>query len=655
MTVFFFYFQPKPKVIKATGWTYKMDLDVNWQCPLCTFVNSKALGSCEVCHSKKPKSPSGAPQLFKGLPNGTAKGHEARKGTDNSSSRTVVGKESKDTNMTTNGHGVKKSSSNEDVKGSLKTHVVDMKNSVKRSLSLNTTTSDQNKKKLLPKVRPKIVEEKRKVGVTIDKSNLGQERRAGNATDKVVTKSNTHEEVSKPSIERGKADRTENVSKWLCPNATCKHENENYLDSCIVCHTEQNAGQSPGEGGDNNEANKWPCRRCTYQNAALSKNCDICETPRVSSIPTPESIPINLDYSQFPPSTSPTSPTKTTNGAQKSADAVNGNEWTCPECTFSCNPPFSKVCDGCGKGKKPESMHNNAVLPKIQGTVDAKPKIPPRVGKRPVDPKKPVIPRRVPLPKSPQKKGPPPQIPKQPSSDKVRSWKCVFCTYVNPYNILVCKMCNVNKQEAVDSDTSYWTCVTCTLVNKKDVTACTACGTVKEEGNQGKDSPKPKVERTASNSSDTKKEQKQSTSDEDKKLVKISSDCTKVSFQPQGVDEDSAEETKPPKAAKTPVAESSKTSGNKGPTSPTEMSIKSSAQCHVCTYLNAVNAKECKMCGSNFDQTDNERFISPGTLLPMQSLKRQQSMLTDDLRQMEDEEALELWQHITLFCKQVNN
>ncbi|XP_069129465.1 calpain-15-like [Argopecten irradians] len=65
--------------------------------------------------------------------------------------------------------------------------------------------------------------------------------------------------------------------------------------------------------------------------------------------------------------------------------------------------------------------------------------------------------------------------------------------------------------------------------------------------------------------------------------------------------------------------------------------------CSECTYKNSLNKSNCKVCGT----LHNKKKASPSM-----SLQRQQSTLMDDIRKTEESDAMELWQHITFFCRQ---
>jgi len=56
---------------------------------------------------------------------------------------------------------------------------------------------------------------------------------------------------------------------------------------------------------------------------------------------------------------------------------------------------------------------------------------------------------------------------------------------------------------------------------------------------------------------------------------------------------------------------------------------------------------QCMMCGTM------KISEGPGPLPSVGALSKQHSTLMEDIRKVEENESLELWQHITLFCKQV--
>jgi hypothetical protein len=70
-------------------------------------------------------------------------------------------------------------------------------------------------------------------------------------------------------------------------------------------------------------------------------------------------------------------------------------------------------------------------------------------------------------------------------------------------------------------------------------------------------------------------------------------------------------------------------------------------KCSACTFNNHANLVQCMMCGTM------KISEGPGPLPSVGAISKQHSTLMEDIRKVEENESLELWQHITLFCKQV--
>lgn len=78
-------------------------------------------------------------------------------------------------------------------------------------------------------------------------------------------------------------------------------------------------------------------------------------------------------------------------------------------------------------------------------------------------------------------------------------------------------------------------------------------------------------------------------------------------------------------------------------------------QCKLCTYENKSTNKTCEMCQSSKTLSeasgDRPRLVEAGnSTLTMQ---RQESVVMENLRQLEEREALEKWERIVRYCKEV--
>lgn len=327
---------------------------------------------------------------------------------------------------------------------------------------------------------------------------------------------------------------------------------------------------------------EWSCAKCTFKNKIHETKCRMCESPKVPNIPSADSIPDTIDYSKYPPSQSPTSPTRLPLSKREmpdgQADPAEGAEWTCGHCTFSCNPKWSDKCSSCGKSIKPSSAQkqkksDNVTKPgkpvnRMQGV--AKGKI--------------VNHKTLPVPIGEAQK-----VTKE-RNEESSSWTCSHCTYDNTTGKSICSMCNLTRSKL------EWVCSKCTLVNVGTDT-CTACFNKKSE------------------------------------VTPIGTDNNKTSKDITAI---STSETSP----KSPEPlNRSKTSLREG-------------QCAICTHQNKPSISVCARCHSDLSTQSAEALVTTGTLRFKHTLNRQRSVLMKDLRDLEENEALELWQHIKLFCNQ---
>ncbi|KAL4230896.1 Calpain-15 [Mactra antiquata] len=522
--------------------------------------------------------------------------------------------------------------------------------------------------------------------------------------------------VPKKSPTESKSDVKSEISspviKWICPSSSCKTANDQYFDSCICCHTEKTADvitieqkidnepkDSNNSKVDENKSDKpkttdasisvdsdtkssdsdsfWSCSKCTLQNSLTLIKCSVCEAPRQPKIPTPESIPIDLDYSKYPPSTTPTSPNtdKTRFNMAggitkpKTTSAVNNNSkingkpqtWRCNKCSSPNNPINDEKCPICLMGVRPAEMkpsnnktnrkdapkagQNSAKVPKLSSEGSKKPAIPGRV---PAD-KKPPQQKVAPITKQSTSKisdtDNDTAVDKKDTKERESSfWGCAMCTYQNPKTDKACKMCHTLKTTESDA----WTCSTCTLVNTGKNSACAACQTKRIHSDVAmqprNDS---KTDKTDVSKDDSKDDQKKATNGE--KTGKHDA---------AGVIEIDAphEVAKFKKKSDVPVQTKKQTGKVEPSTSAagTSDSASSGFNCSVCTYLNSVSSGPCKVCGYDLKSGGADDRIESfrGTIRLKHSLQRQQSSSFIELRDIEDSEARELWEHIRLFCRQ---
>lgn len=249
--------------------------------------------------------------------------------------------------------------------------------------------------------------------------------------------------------------------------------------------------------GGTSASSAWQCCRCTLMNSAKLKRCSVCESPRVSNIPTdlpsdideqghrsppPRSNGLNSsksdsefnDYQtddgpvpQPPPEKHINVPPPIPKGKGKAGTStdpiyVTGedeDEWKCLHCTFSCNPGWATVCDSCRQPRKAG-----------QGT----PTSPIQIGKDSVK-----YIHRSPAPSAPE---PTPGSSSSSQDDSTREesglWQCGQCTFENPSAVVLCTMCGAGRPR---SASNAWVCSQCTLENEARFPSCRICKSPRAE------------------------------------------------------------------------------------------------------------------------------------------------------------------------------
>ena len=642
----------------------------NWNCVMCTFSNSPSARACSMCNTKRAVVPTAPPPVFsvikqanpdvetnafggpkvfdidKALDEIDGPSGDDEKGPNNNAE--TIGDISKDTN---NKDAVKKEPD---------------------ASNTNKSEKDANKKNPgatnLSKGKMPVAPGKRYV-----------KGKGPNNTEKDTkndeAKSKNSETDKKRSPVKHKADDREEEGmeldlQWVCPK--CSSLNQEYFQNCVICNTEKNkdvlefvqdywsdkrtkvntdddkttkvAGSKNIKKDDGKEqkgkttsktTEEWTCKRCTLKNPSSAQKCSVCETPRTSNIPSADSIPTDIDYSKFVPS--PTSPSaqrgkpdgssflsveeddrknpssgKTVPKSEEkpSVDKVM-DTWKCSKCSYSKNPLKTENCIVCVAGRKPKenrSQNQNngssktGKLPVIRDEKSDKGKKSPIIS--PVHNRSGS--KEISANKTP-KNGKPSSESKEKEMRNQLFWNCPNCSFQNSNAIQSCHVCHTSRKALSVENKHKWICSKCTLLNNNEAVKCSACGNQKGKFN-------------------VEKKQKEEAMIVDPHL------------EPQP----STSKTRSPTASPKP-----------GHISPLKTNGDPAARCSICTYINPHTSGPCQMCGSALTSQQQDTIVSPGTIRPKHSLQRQQSSLMIELRQVEENEALELWQHITLFCKKV--
>ncbi|XP_076223296.1 calpain-D isoform X2 [Nomia melanderi] len=292
--------------------------------------------------------------------------------------------------------------------------------------------------------------------------------------------------------------------------------------------------------------------------------------------------------------------------------------WTCQKCSFACNPLWSTGCDICGSFRSPPSLTQpNLITVTKDGTSCS------------MHTQSPIVVSRDSVRYIPQKTATL-AIAESDLDDQVDPpspvWTCKKCTLLNAASRTTCEACGGSKlksimhlEDATLRKGESWVCPSCTLRNPLSVQTCNACKTladfldVPKDRGFGSRSPSPRLCHSAINS-------------------KVITPRHRNSVRRNGSSVGDKRHTR----------------------------LKDTAhgqwQCKLCTYENKSTNGICEMCqiSKTLSQLsgDKPRIIESGT--NTLTIQRQESVVMENLRQIEEREALEKWERIVRYCKETN-
>ncbi len=235
-----------------------------------------------------------------------------------------------------------------------------------------------------------------------------------------------------------------------------------------------------GESKQKTRVAVWVCRRCTLQNAIHMKRCAVCETPRISNVPT--DIPAH--YKHDPRRISSTGEPQLTPG--DSPDKSDLDTWRCDHCTFSLNPAWAVTCDVCDT---PRNLFIPQLSPQRAGdgftphggaATNHNHNVPIPDDVEMVEHDNDVIMGSQPM-KSPPAAGTSNHVTGNAAAamtdekDLDDKWVCPRCTLVNKQLADICGACGNRKPETPGKPkpiSDMWTCKRCTLRNPKTEAYC---------------------------------------------------------------------------------------------------------------------------------------------------------------------------------------
>ncbi|XP_076758327.1 calpain-D isoform X1 [Xylocopa sonorina] len=293
--------------------------------------------------------------------------------------------------------------------------------------------------------------------------------------------------------------------------------------------------------------------------------------------------------------------------------------WTCRKCSYAYNPLWSTGCDICASSRSPPSLMQPSLITVTKDETTCS-----------MHAQSPIVVSRDSVRYIPQKTATLATA-ESDLDDQVDppspAWTCKKCTLLNAASRTTCEACGGSKlksimhlEDATLRKGESWVCPSCTLRNPLSAQTCNACKTLadfldvpKDSRFFGSRSPSPRLCSTPINS----------------KVV-------------------------------TPRHRNSVRRNGSSISDKRHSRIKDSThgqwQCKLCTYENKSTNGICEMCqiSKNLSQLPGERprIIESG--MNTLTMQRQESVVMENLRQLEERDALEKWERIVRYCKETN-
>ncbi|KAL7300287.1 hypothetical protein TKK_0006919 [Trichogramma kaykai] len=309
--------------------------------------------------------------------------------------------------------------------------------------------------------------------------------------------------------------------------------------------------------------------------------------------------------------------------------------WSCRKCSYAYNPLWSSACDICGSGEQSISSLTASA------------------GKRSLH--SPIAMSRDSVRYIPTKSATLAQA--ESDLDDVidtpaTSWTCRKCTLLNAASRSICEACGGSKLRSVNyhlEDPTLrrgesWICPSCTLRNPLTSSTCGACKNladfielppVRRESQQQQQIPLIISQRSPS----------------PRTASLVSSVAQKIVTPRHRINS-----IRSRNGGATGAGVTGSSSSDKRPSKVRESSSLQ-WQCKLCTYENKSTNVNCEMCHSSKTlsqmQADRPRILKePGTATLR--IQRQESVVMENLRQLEEREALDKWERIVRYCKETN-
>ncbi|XP_066999894.2 calpain-D [Anabrus simplex] len=387
--------------------------------------------------------------------------------------------------------------------------------------------------------------------------------------------------------------------------------------------------------------------------------------------------------------------------------------WTCTKCSYAYNPLWSDSCDICNSVRSPPSLTEPSLITVTKDSVRYTPtkreSSQESEGSEGINNNDPLA---LALPGPPTAtlatleqdleddfqflpgEGASPNAAEQ-------EWTCKKCTLVNSGADNACVVCGGSKLRSITTvedmtlrKGEFWSCVQCTLKNPLSAQACMVCKTTKKllevpkTTSSGSRSPSPRQSSSRlgaggggsrvpgsgaipkqrhSNAVASRRTPSQSSSRSNGVMVRHHHHHHHRSSASSGSSNISRDSTGDHAVVSLAIPQHQ--SGSRSPRGSEQHVTVTSWQCVLCTFENRTAAMSCEMCqssrclssGSVMSNGKLPATPSPGSSVPLNgaiasaittAVLKQESELMEDLRHIEEKEALEKWERIVQYCRE---
>ncbi|XP_069679392.1 calpain-D-like [Periplaneta americana] len=402
----------------------------------------------------------------------------------------------------------------------------------------------------------------------------------------------------------------------------------------------------------------------------------------INSASTTSSSPVTNHNAQLSSSSS--------NASSETSNSSFDRMWTCTKCSYAYNPLWSDSCDICNSVRSPPSLTEPSL---ITVTKDSVRYTPPKrddseesEGVNNNDPLALVLPGPATLATLEQDLDDdfqflPGDGSSSPSTTCEQEWTCKKCTLVNSGTAMACVVCGGSKLRSITMvedmtlrKGEFWSCVQCTLKNPLSAQSCMACKTTKKllevpkssSGGGGSRSPSPRQSSSRLSSGKV---------GGGGAIPKQRVGGSRRGATPSGASRSNGVAGRSGHHRSSNInrdlnVDHTLMPGGRSPRAVEQQAVPQlvSWHCVLCTYENRTASVSCEMCQSSRCLSSSAMVLTNGRISATPSpgasagpsigstsnaaVVKQESELMEDLRHIEEQEALEKWERIVQYCRE---